>query len=247
MTCTGAELSLPTGPKCPPGQHADTLLTYILQSSSATLVALKDGYKGLKGEFASLSIAPETLPLTIPYLTNQVSNGNLFQDVLNTTQFLDDWAQLSKQGDPAKSQFAMPGQAAAKQCFDKYQEASTSAKLDVVPSNAMMRINADPSKAIVADIFDVSVADDGSYVFILRQAPNYSEMMVPEGQCHAPQSLAAPHYHHISQCMDITLDWNVKESQVQGQGITMFIKLLNIYGCIRELVGEDPEVGCWVF
>lgn len=57
------------------------------------------------------------------------------------------------------------------------------------------------------------------------QATNYSNMMAPEGQCHAAQSLAAPHYHHISQCMDIILDWNVKESQVQGQGITMFIKL----------------------
>lgn len=222
--CAGADV--PSGPKCPPGQHADTILTYILQSSSATLVALKDGYKGLEGEFASLTVAPDALPLTVPYLTNQVSDGNLFQDVLNTTQFLDDWAKLSQQADPSKSEFAMPGQAAANQCYNKYQDASTEVQIDAVPSNAMVRVNADPSKAILVDIFDVSVAEDGSYVFILRQAPNYSEMMVPEGQCHARQSLMAPHYHHVSQCMDIILDWNIKESQVQGEGITMFIKVL---------------------
>lgn len=214
----GADAS--SGPQCPPGQHGNTLLTYILQSSSATLVALQDGYNGLEGEFAILMMAPDTLPLTVPYLTNQVGDGNLFQDVLNTTQFLDDWATLSLQADPCKSEFAMP-----LQCYKEYQDATTETRIDAVPPNAMMRIYDDPSKAILVDIFDVFVAEDGSYVFVLRQAPNYSEIMVPEGQCHAPQSLMAPHYHHISQCMDIILDWNIKESQFQGQGITMFIKI----------------------
>ena len=212
--------------KCPPGQHATPVVTYILQSSSATLVALKDGYKGWKGEFASLKMAPDTLPLTIPYLTNQIGKGKLFEDVLNTTQFLDDWAALSEKADPSQSQFAMPGQAVSNQCYKQYHNESTEVEMDIVPSNALVRINADPSKAILVDIFDVSVAEDGSYVFILRQAPEYSEIMVPEGQCHAWQSLILPHYHHTSKCMDIILDWNVEKSMVTGQGITMFMKQL---------------------
>lgn len=42
-----------------------------------------------------------SVPTVIPYVTNLVSDGALKQDVLNTTQFLDDWVELCAQSNDA--------------------------------------------------------------------------------------------------------------------------------------------------
>ena len=76
----------------PDGEHDAPLLTYFLTSSAVKLTPLDvTAYKGIQGTFAEAAFSAASVPAVIPYVTNLVSDGVLKQDVLNTTQFLDDW------------------------------------------------------------------------------------------------------------------------------------------------------------
>jgi hypothetical protein len=211
-------------------------LTYFLTSSAVKLTPLDvTAYKGIQGTFAEAAFSAASVPAVIPYVTNLVSDGVLMQDVLNTTQFLDDWVELSAQAnDAGDGLHAMPALAAAKQCFGQYQESVTQTVLDTVPPNAMIRFDSNPSEAVLVDVFDVRASDDGAgYVMTLRQVPAAAAALpAREGVCHAQQSISAggtgstEHYHHQSSCMETILDWNVEEaSAVDGDGMVMFIKL----------------------
>lgn len=220
----------------PDGEHDAPLLTYFLTSSAVKLTPLDvTAYKGIQGTFAEAAFSAASVPAVIPYVTNLVSDGVLMQDVLNTTQFLDDWVELSAQAnDAGDGLHAMPALAAAKQCFGQYQESATQTVLDTVPPNAMIRFDSNPSEAVLVDVFDVRASDDGAgYVMTLRQVPAAAAATpAREGVCHAKQSISADgtgsaeHYHHQSSCMETILDWNVEEaSAVDGDGMVMFIKL----------------------
>ena len=190
-------------------------------SSAVKLTPLDaTAYKGIQGTFAEAAFSLASVPASIPYVTNLVSDGVLKQDVLNTTQFLDDWVELSAQSnDAGDGLHAMPALAAAKQCFGKYQESVMQTVHDTVPPNAMIRFDSNPSKAVLVDVFDVRASDDGAgYVMTLRQVPAAAAATpAREGVCHAKQSLSADgtggeeHYHHQSTCLETILDWNLKE------------------------------------
>lgn len=119
MIWDGKSSRQPVGfPHCGSGEHADTIVTYILQAEACTVTAL-DSYEGYKGDFIELQIPKLALPGTVPYLTNAVSHGTLYQDVLNATQFMDEWVEMSFGVPPGL--FANPMRAAANQCFEKYK------------------------------------------------------------------------------------------------------------------------------
>jgi len=221
MIWDGAACRHPVGfPRCGSGEHADTIVTYILQAETVTVISL-DSYEGYDGAFIELQIPKLALPGMVPYLTNVVSQGMLYQDVLNATRFMDEWVEMSLGLPPGL--FANPMRAAANQCFEKYQDESE--QDSDTPPNAMIRFDKDVSKAILVDIFDVT-ATDTEYRLIARMAPLSSEIHVPEGTCHTRQELGSPHYHHVSLCNDIILDYSIDYASnlIWGGGMTAFIK-----------------------
>ena len=187
-------------------------MTYVLMSSAVKLTPLDaTAYKGIQGTFAEAAFSLASVPASIPYVTNLVSDGVLMQDVLDTKELLDDWVEQSaRYSDAGDGLFAMP-----KQC----QEPLSTPAHDTVPPNAMIRFDSNPSKAVLADVFDVRASDDGAgYVMTLRQVPAAAAATpAREGVCHAKQSLSADgtggeeHYHHQSTCLETILDWNLKE------------------------------------
>lgn len=204
---------------CQDGEHSDTILTYILRAETFNVIP-RESYQDFDGSFIELQIPKSAIPGTVPYLTNDVDDGQLFQDVLNTTQFMDEWVEMSARAPPGL--FANPLQAVAHQCFTEYQ-GETEQNTDT-PPNAMIRFDKDTSKAVVVDIFDVT-STDTEYILTVRRASILSELGVPEGQCHRKQDLKSPHYHHVSLCCDIILDYPIDDmSQLQGGGMTAFIK-----------------------
>lgn len=208
-----------SGSLCQDGEHSETILTYILRAETVNVKPL-DSYEDFDGSFIELRIPKNTLPGTVPFLTNDIGGGQLFQDVLNTTQFMDEWVEMSARASPGR--FANPLQALANQCFTEYQ-GETEQNTDT-PPNAMIRFDKDTSKATVVDIFDVT-STDTEYIVTARRAPIFSELGVPEGQCHRKQDLKSPHYHHVSLCCDIILDYAIDDAlQLQGGGMTAFIK-----------------------
>lgn len=211
---------------CAEGEHKDTILTYIVQANKAAVSRL-DSFRNLDGQFIELQIAKDALAETVPYFTNDVENGHLFQDVLNSSQFLQDWVDLSSADPSLGTLFFNPMGAAARQCFKGYQSSVES--YSTTPPNAMIRFLNDEGRALVVDIFDISSSDDGSmFTFIARLAPPDSELHVPEGRCHTRQDLNAPHYHHNSKCADIILEYEESNAgvleNVQGKGVTIFLK-----------------------
>ena len=222
------------GESCPEGQHADPLLTYFLTSDDVTVTPLNaTEVNGVQGTFGKITFPRSSVPDVMPYVTNNVLNGQLVQEVLNTTQFLDDW--IAESALFSNNSFAMPVKAAANQCFGKYQVDTAADTLNgsPTPPNAMIRFDSDPSNAVVVDIFDVRATEDGQgYVMIFKQVPGAAAgQPEKEGVCHPMQELSAPHYHHTSLCMDTILEWNVAESQVSGDGMVAFIK---------AVTGGDP-------
>jgi hypothetical protein len=210
-------------------QHAGPLLTYVLQSSEVKVAPLVDpdayDHKGFNGTFAEIRFNRSSLPSTVPYVMNEIDDGILFEDVLNSTQFLDDWAVLSENSGPL---FAMPGEAASYQCYSKEEiSANKSMSFDASPPNALIRFDNDASIAVLVDIFDVRIdPSTGEFVLIVRQAPPNSQVGVREGSCHEIQNLDTPHYHHVPICMDMILSWNIELSQLDGSGMTAFIKVV---------------------
>lgn len=204
------------------GEHAAPLLTYTLQSNNVQVTPLDTGYMDFNGTFAEIRFNRSSIPSTVPYMMNMVADGILLEDVLNSTQFLDDWAWLSQR---AGTKFAMPGEIAAYQCFSEYDASNRSMSFDTAPPNALIRFDADPSQAVLVDIFNVRT-DLDAYVLTVRQAPIDSRLGVREGECHPVQSVDEPHYHHVPICSDLILAWNVELSQVDGLGMTAFIKVV---------------------
>ena len=183
-------------------------------------------------------MSKEGLPDTIPYLTNAVANGQLYQDVLNATKFLQGWVSLSLEDDDPSGVFGtlMKAGEDAKRCYKQNAEEAvsvneTTGNLSDASPNAMIRFENDDGRAWVVDIFDLR--DDGeNYVMTVRSAPNGSEFEMTEGSCHAKMQMDMPHYHHSSTCAEIILDAYIAGGPgVQGEGMTAFIKL--VYGMPR--------------
>ena len=164
------------------------------------------------------------LPPVMPYVINDVYNGTLYENLLNTTMFLEDWARLSSTANVSNSEFAMPAVAAVKQCFKDYNMEfllNTSS----TPPNAMIIFHMGEGLERLAHIYGVTEEQDQ---FVLRVVPVQDDnaTIVPEGQCHGYQDMNAPHFHHISSCLELDASW-VLDQQVlnNGSGMTVFFKL----------------------
>lgn len=76
-------------------EHDDALITYILSVDEYEL-------KQNPGtEFIDVYVPKTSLPSSMPYVINDVKNGALFENLLNTTKFLEDWSILSSQTNEA--------------------------------------------------------------------------------------------------------------------------------------------------
>ena len=225
--------------KCKEGEHDDIIITYILQASRVTVKVL-DQRTSSTSTFVEMEIPKDSLTSTMPYLTNDNAYGKLYQDVLNTTQFMDDWVEMSSRGDSASGPFANPMEAAANQCYKEYQ---TEVKDYIeAPPNAMIRFQNDAGRALLVDIFNVE-SRGASYLLTGRVAPPSSTLDVPEGQCHSKQDLDSPHYHHVSTCSDIVLEYNIEEAsqEINGYGMTAFVKAYGGKGGIYVGSGGNGE------
>lgn len=89
-------------PSCPAGQHKPRLRTYILSLSSFNLTATPQ--PGLFELSFALAAAPPLMPLLEQ--SSGSSAAGLRQALLDTRQFLADWAALAAS---AESGFAVPG------------------------------------------------------------------------------------------------------------------------------------------
>jgi len=87
MIWDGAACRHPVGfPRCGSGEHADTIVTYILQAETVTVISL-DSYEGYDGAFIELQIPKLALPGMVPYLTNVVSQGMLLRQELGSPHY----------------------------------------------------------------------------------------------------------------------------------------------------------------
>ena len=243
---TGTSDSLRGGvsSSCPDGEHADPLVTIVLPLRNVSVASLDvTEIKGVQGSFGELSFPRAGVPEDIGSLTNAPLEGRLYRDVLNATEFLEDWASLS--GDlQNSSSFFQPAGAARKQCRtgngladpDGVIMGPDSIRQNVSP-NAMIRFDSDPSSAFVVDIFDVRVADGGQgYVMTFRLAPEEAATQpAKEGQCHPMLELDRPHYHHVSLCMDTIGALDVPAA-TGGDGAMVFV---NTGGCLQPPVFAD--------
>ena len=230
---TGTSDSLRGGvsSSCPDGEHADPLVTIVLPLRNVSVASLDvTEIKGVQGSFGELSFPRAGVPEAIGSLTNAPLEGRLYREVLNATEFLEDWASLS--GDlQNSSSFFQPAGAARKQCRtgngladpDGVIMGPDSIRQNASP-NAMIRFDSDPSSAFVVDIFDVRVADGGQgYVMTFRLAPEEAATQpAKEGQCHPMLELDRPHYHHVSLCMDTIGALDVPAA-TGGDGAMMFV------------------------
>ena len=235
---------------CEEGEHNEPLITYILHAPNATVRPLTEGYYNQSGKFSEIYVSKEGLPDTIPYLTNAVGNGQLHQDVLNATKFLQGWVYLSLDDNDPYGIFGslMKAGEGARRCYKQEAEEAVSVNettgyLSDVSPNAMIRFENDDGRAWVVDIFDLR--DDGEYyVMTVRSAPNGSEFEMTEGSCHAKMQMDMPHYHHSSTCAEIILDAYIAGGPgVQGEGMTAFIKLGTTSGTVNEKA-SDMQLSC---
>ena len=196
-------------------EHDSSLITYILSVGEYT-ISRKPGE-----EFVEVYVPKDSLPPVIPYVVNDVKNGTLFEDLLNTTMFLEDWSVLSSQANASAGEFAMPAYAAAKQCYKDYQYMVTSSP---TPANAMIVFHDEDTVERLSHVYSVS-EEPGMFVFTVLPVTDQSPKTLPEGQCHSYQNLSSPHFHHASTCLQYDANWAVGENNVTGSGLTAFIKL----------------------
>ena len=196
-------------------EHDDSLVTYILSMDEYEL-RQRPGT-----EFIDVYVSKDSLPSSMPYLINDVKNGVLFENLLNTTMFLEDWSILSSQTTASLGEFAMPGYAAAKQCYQDYELDATSA---TTPPNAMVIRDDEPNVERLVHVYNVTEEPD-RFIFTLLPVKDEKPTILPEGQCHTYQNLSSPHFHHVSNCLEYDADWIVGQNGTRGVGLTAFIKL----------------------
>ncbi|KAI8112142.1 hypothetical protein M9434_003466 [Picochlorum sp. BPE23] len=217
-------------------EHDDSLYTYILSIGEYSTA---DG-----GEFVNVNVPKASLPPVMPYVINDAKNGSLYENVMNTTMFLEDWALLSSQANESAGEFAMPAYAAAKQCYQDYQMQTKTAD---VPANAMVVFHDDNSVERLAHVYSVTEEQDG-FIFTLLPVTEDDPSILPEGTCHPYQSLSDPHFHHTSTCLQYDGNWALGTSNVtEGSGLTAFIKFgplvdAGIAGAAADLIGTDAAV-----
>ena len=114
----------------------------------------------------------------MPYVINDVKNGALFENLLNTTMFLEDWSTLSSQANEAQGEFAMPGYAAAKQCYSDYELRATSS---TSPPNAMMIRHDEANVERLVHVYNVTEEPD-RFIFTLLPVKDEKPVILPEGQ-----------------------------------------------------------------
>lgn len=211
-------------------EHSDNLITYILSVEDYT-IQQKPG----SSEFIDVFVPKESLPSAMPYLINDVQKGSLYEDVLNTTMFLEDWSVLSSQTNVTNGEFAMPGYAAAKQCYSDYEVKATASS---VPPNAMVVRHDEDNVERLVHVYSVTEEPD-RFVFTLLPVADENPRILPEGQCHLYQNMTDPHFHHVSACLEYDANWIVEQNGTQGSGLTAFIKLGPIIDTGAAAIGAD--------
>jgi hypothetical protein len=207
---------------CPEGKHNSALNTYFLSTSSVNVSELPDIYNPAFGDFVGITIPISSLPPTIPFVKTSMIDGQVFQDVLNSTDFFDMWSELSKKASPDNGTFAVPGLDEAHLCSQ--QNKVQFYPLGSAPVNAMIVFDSDSRDTFVADIFSVQTETD-AYTLHARLAPSNASLDVKEGLCHSHQSVLDPHYHHRSRCLAIeTAEVLTSAASIDGKGMTVFIK-----------------------
>ena len=217
---------------CPEGEHNAALNTYFLTTSRVNVSDLPNPYKQEFGRFFEITIPKSSLPPTVPFVKTVMGEGKVYEDVLDSSEFLEMWSKLSATADPDNGTFAMPGLDEAHWCFQQYKakfDALASGKgLTKSPANAMLSFDTDSRDTLVADIFSVIDAGE-SYLMHVRLAPTNATMDMNESECHSYQSVNDPHYHHRSRCLAIETDEELISSEdVNGRGMTAFIKITPI-------------------
>jgi hypothetical protein len=214
---------------CPEGKHNSALNTYFLSTSSVNVSELPDIYNPAFGDFLGITIPKSSFPPTIPFVKTSMIDGQVFQDVLNSTDFFDMWSELSKKASPDNGTFAMPGLDEAHWCLQQYQDQfdplASGKGIKEAPPNAMIVFDSDSRDTFVADIFSVQKETD-TYTLHARLAPTNASLDVKEGLCHSHQSVLDPHYHHRSRCLAIeTAEVLNSAASIDGKGMTAFIKV----------------------
>ena len=226
---------------CPEGSHKTPLNTYFVTMDTVTVNRLEE-YADELGSFIQVGFPKSRLPASIPFAKSDMEARQMFEDVLNSTEFFSTWAKLATKASPLNGTFAMPWLNEASQCFERYQQQvlddDLEAKgIDQVPSNAMLVFDVPGQEGVVADVFDVIDAGD-SYLWHLRVAPSQAPMDTREGECHPYQSLKNPHYHHVSRCLgaDVT---SLDVDRVNGTGMTAFVRIGPLVDTGIVAVGAD--------
>jgi hypothetical protein len=214
---------------CPEGEHATALNTYFLTTSSVNVSELPERYNPAFGDFLAITIPKSSLPPTIPFVKTSMTDGEVYHDVLNSTDFFDMWGELSKKADPENGTFAMPGLDEAHWCFQKYKDLfdplASGKGLSQAPANAMLVFESDSRETFVADIFSVE-KDADAYTLHARLAPANATLDQKEGVCHVHQSVYDPHYHYRSRCLQILPAVEITASEaINGKGMTAFIRI----------------------
>jgi len=219
-------------------QHDDTLLTYVLSVGEYQIQRQQTD-----GEFVDVFVPKNSLPDVMPYVVNDVANGTLYENVLNTSMFLEDWSVLSSRANASAGQFAMPAYAAAKQCYADYElmstNSSTSAK---VPANAMVVFHDEDRVERLAHVYSVKEEPD-QFVFTMLPVTDDEPTIMKEGQCHVYQNLSSPHFHHASTCLQYDAKWIVGDNKATGSGLTAFIKLGPLIDTAGVAVAGDLLAG----
>ena len=214
---------------CADGSHADPLVTYVLSVDDASLKVASPELS-LDGVAVDVTIPKASLPSVMPFLVNDVTNGTLYQNLLNTTGFLEDWAELSALDNVSTSEFVMPAAAAAKQCVDSY-EMDVSTSVQNTPANAMVILHAQNGVHRMAQVYNVR--DEGDQIVLKMElvTGENATTPLPEGRCHEYQDLSLPHFHHASTCTELDADWIVDvDSLGNTTGLTVFVKLIAFAG-----------------
>jgi hypothetical protein len=216
---------------CPEGEHNTALNTYFVTTSSVNVSELPERYNPAFGDFLAITIPKSSLPPTIPFVKTSMTDGAVYHDVLNSTDFFDMWGELCKKADPENGTFASPGLDEAHGCFqknkDQFDPLASGKGLSQAPANAMLVFESDSRETFVADIFSVE-KDADAYTLHARLAPANATLDHKEGVCHVHQSVYDPHYHHRSRCLQILPAVEITASAINGKGMTAFIRDLGV-------------------
>ena len=196
-------------------EHNDNLVTYILSVGQYEILPKPSS------EFVDVVVPKDSLPAVMPYVINDVKHGVFDENLLNTTMFLEDWSALCLQMNETNGEFAMPGYAAAQQCYKEYRgviQASTT------PPNAMVIRNDEEGVHRFVHVYNVTEEPE-RFVFTMLPVTEDNPQILPEGQCHSYQNLSSPHFHHASTCSEYDANWIIGQNGTRGSGLTAFIKL----------------------